>query len=259
MLGDEWIIKSAGGSTGEAYLAYSDDKRLFLKRNSSPFLAVLSAQGIVPKLVWTKRLENGDVITAQQWLDGKELKPEVLQHPKVAELLGRIHHSTELLDMLTRMGKEPLNPAQQFDRLLNDLRSEHTVLPLVGKRALNFMQASLHEVTNFKPAVCHGDLNHNNWLFTNDGQLYLIDWDNAEIGDPAIDLAMMFNHYIPNDEWTNWLAYYGIESSQSLYLRMYWYIIYEALIKINRIQSAAALADKIEALQMIVRQAERYL
>ncbi len=75
ILGQEWDIVPAGGATGEAFYASYKDQQLFLKRNSSPFLAVLSAEGIVPKLVWTKRLENGDVITAQQWLPGRELKP----------------------------------------------------------------------------------------------------------------------------------------------------------------------------------------
>ncbi|MBX4383293.1 aminoglycoside phosphotransferase, partial [Mycobacterium tuberculosis] len=66
LFGDDWRIIPAGGATGEAYYAQHDEQRLFLKRNSSPFLAVLSAEGIVPKLVWTKRMENGDVFTAQQ-------------------------------------------------------------------------------------------------------------------------------------------------------------------------------------------------
>jgi thiamine kinase-like enzyme len=67
LLGKEWEITPAGGATGDAYFAEYEGKKLFLKRNSSPFLAVLSAEGIVPKLVWTKRMENGDVFTAQQW------------------------------------------------------------------------------------------------------------------------------------------------------------------------------------------------
>jgi len=47
-LGHEWEISPAGGATGEAFIARHDEQKLFLKRNSSPFLAVLSAEGIVP-------------------------------------------------------------------------------------------------------------------------------------------------------------------------------------------------------------------
>ena len=35
------------------------DGKIILKRNSNPFIAALSAEGIVPKLVWTKRIETG--------------------------------------------------------------------------------------------------------------------------------------------------------------------------------------------------------
>jgi len=73
ILGDDWQVSPAGGATGEAYIAEYGNQKLFLKRNSSPFLAVLSAEGIVPKLLWTKRLGNGDVITAQQWLEDRRI------------------------------------------------------------------------------------------------------------------------------------------------------------------------------------------
>ena len=71
LLGEEWKVIPAGGATGDAYIAHNEQHKLFLKRNSSPFLAVLSAEGIVPKLLWTRRLTNGDVISAQKWLPGQ--------------------------------------------------------------------------------------------------------------------------------------------------------------------------------------------
>lgn len=37
LLGDEWKISPAGGLTGDAYFAQNEGKKLFLKRNSSPF------------------------------------------------------------------------------------------------------------------------------------------------------------------------------------------------------------------------------
>ena len=65
-----WTLDSAGGASGEAYMAEQDGRKLFLKRNSSPFLAALSAEGIVPKLVWTKRIETGEVCNStalEEW------------------------------------------------------------------------------------------------------------------------------------------------------------------------------------------------
>lgn len=227
ILGNEWIITSAGGSTGEAYYAQGDRKRLFLKRNSSPFIAVLSAQGIVPKLVWTKRLENGDVITAQEWLEGRELTPEEMRHPKVAMLLSKIHHSTELYDMFIRIDKDPIQPRQVYADCKNKLNSN--VSSIEVKKALYWMEEmlSLVEDSPARQVVCHCDMNHNNWLLSKDGQLYLIDWDNAKIGDPAIDIGMLLYNYIPENEWDQWLESYGINNNENLLKRMYWYLMVE--------------------------------
>lgn len=236
ILGNDWTITPAGGSTGEAYYAQNDRKRLFLKRNSSPFLAVLSAEGIVPKLVWTKRMENGDVITAQQWLEGRELSPEEMHHPRVAKLLSKIHHSSELLNMLMRIGKSPLDPAT----ILSDLKSQ-----VVGelkrrmevRQALNYLVEMLPVIQAQKQVVCHCDMNHNNWLLSSKGELYLIDWDNARVADPALDIGMILHWYISEEEWDEWLYNYGISKESQLLDRMYWYLIVQIVSRLLKYES----------------------
>ncbi len=230
ILGDNWTITPAGGSTGEAYYAQTEGKRLFLKRNSSPFLAVLSAEGIVPKLVWTKRLENGDVITAQEWLEGHELNTESMKHPRVAALLSKIHHSTELLDMLMRLGKQPLTP----EEILKDLKDNQQILDRVDPRleihqAMKFLESRVQQVEHHVHVVCHCDTNHNNWLLSAEDQLYLIDWDNAMVADPALDLGMLLHAYIPEKNWEQWLEQYGAVPDEHLYERMIWYAVSQGL------------------------------
>lgn len=231
VLGKEWNITPAGGSTGEAYYAQYEAKRLFLKRNSSPFLAVLSAQGIVPKLVWTKRMENGDVITAQQWLEGRELSTEEMKQVRVAKLLSKIHHSTELLDLLMRMGKRPLLP----ETLLAQLRASKKYImtnlknPFEIQQAFAFLEKMLPNVHYDRHVVCHSDVNHNNWLLANCDQLYLIDWDNAMVADPAMDIGMLLHWYIPENDWKTWLSVYGIDYTDHLLMRMHWYAIAQTL------------------------------
>ena len=70
-------------------MAEQDGRKLFLKRNSSPFLTALSAEGIVPKLVWTKRIETGEVVTAQHWKNGRELVQDEMNSNRVAKLLKK--------------------------------------------------------------------------------------------------------------------------------------------------------------------------
>jgi thiamine kinase-like enzyme len=232
LLGQEWEITPAGGATGEAFYAEFEDQRLFLKRNSSPFLAVLSAEGIVPKLVWTKRLENGDVITAQQWLPGRELKPSEMNHELVARLLKKIHRSEPMLTMLSRLENSPLLPATLFQMVINELDHEVLSLPEVEK-TITFLKEEVENVRCDEKVVCHGDVNHNNWLLAEDNQLYLIDWDGAMIADPAIDLGMLLYWYIPEGNWKEWLTMYGEKLTDHLRLRMKWYVALQTLSSIQ--------------------------
>lgn len=232
ILGQEWEIVPAGGATGEAFFARHEDQSLFLKRNSSPFLAVLSAEGIVPKLVWTKRLENGDVITAQQWLVGRELKPDEMNQERVAKLLKKIHRSEPMLGMLRRLEKSPLLPDALFQMVTEELDEEVLSLPEVQK-PIDFLKAEAENVYCEEKVVCHGDVNHNNWLLSQDNQLYLIDWDGAMIADPAIDLGLLLYWYIAEDKWENWLEMYGKKLTPHLKIRMKWYVVLQTLSSIQ--------------------------
>ncbi|MDT2045151.1 phosphotransferase family protein [Priestia flexa] len=229
ILGSEWEVTPAGGATGDAYFARFQDRKLFLKRNSSPFLAVLSAEGIVPKLVWTKRMENGDVITAQHWLDGRELKPQDMNSDSVTELLSKIHHSKELLDMLKRLGKESLLPQD----VLLDIRANVDVdlqKELIVEQGIMYLEREVDFVQPEEYVVCHCDVNHNNWLLGENEQLYLIDWDGAMIADPAIDLGLLLYWYIDPAEWKSWLEKYGITLTDNLQKRMKWYVVSQSIL-----------------------------
>jgi thiamine kinase-like enzyme len=232
LLGQEWEITPAGGATGEAFYARFEDQMLFLKRNSSPFLAVLSAEGIVPKLVWTKRLENGDVITAQQWLPGRELKPSEMDQELVAKLLKKIHRSEPMLGMLSRLESSPLSPEALFCTVQKELDAEVLSFPVVQK-SIDFLKREALNVKCDEKVVCHGDVNHNNWLLAEDNQLYLIDWDGAMIADPAIDLGLLLYWYIPEENWADWLNMYGKNLTDDLKLRMKWYVTLQTLSSIQ--------------------------
>jgi thiamine kinase-like enzyme len=232
LLGQEWEITPAGGATGEAFYARYKDQSLFLKRNSSPFLAVLSAEGIVPKLVWTKRLENGDVITAQQWLPARELKPSEMNQEFVAKFLKKIHRSEPMLGMLSRLENSPLLPENLFQMVVGGLDEEVLLLPEV-QETISFLKKEALNVECEEKVVCHGDVNHNNWLLSEDNQLYLIDWDGAMIADPAIDLGLLLYWYISKENWEDWLNMYGKMLTDHLRLRMKWYVALQTVSSIQ--------------------------
>ena len=136
LLGQEWDISPAGGATGEAFIAGMVIRSFFLKRNSSPFLAVLSAEGIVPKLMWTKRLENGDVITAQHWMEGGNYLKQEMNNIRVAKMLQKIHQSDPLFSMLKRLGKSPLRPESILTHIETGLSSDVTDIPIINRHSI---------------------------------------------------------------------------------------------------------------------------
>jgi thiamine kinase-like enzyme len=77
--------------------------------------------------------------------------------------------------------------------------------------------------------VCHCDVNHNNWLLSDSGELFLIDWDGAMIADPALDLGMLLYSYIPYEKWEQWLEVYGQVLDDDLERRMHWYVLAQTI------------------------------
>ncbi len=229
ILGSDWLISSAGGTSGEAFVAEKENKKLFLKRNSNPFIAILSAEGIVPKLVWTKRLSNGDVITAQKWLEGRVLTPTEMKNQEVVHLLSKIHHSSEILDLFMRMGKKPVSPSNYLIQLLNKCKQHRLLEDEYISQAIKYLSQRAPAIDNERKVVCHSDMFHENWLKGEDNHLYLIDWDQAMIADPAMDLSMILEEYVPRSQWEDWLQEYGLDETENLLERMNWYLIAQTI------------------------------
>jgi thiamine kinase-like enzyme len=231
LLGEGWQVTPAGGATGEAYYACRDENKLFIKRNSSPFLAVLSAEGIVPKLLWTRRLENGDVISAQRWISGRELKSSEMKGQRVTQLLQKIHRSKELLEMFKRIGNKPLTPQLIVDEITKRV-SEFEYEAETIHKALFYLKEQIDQVNHHEFVVCHCDINHNNWVLSGEDELFLIDWDGAMVADPALDLGLLLYWYIPINDWRDWLGKYGVKLDDDLGKRMHWYVVSQTIYAI---------------------------
>lgn len=213
-------------------MAEQDGRKLFLKRNSSPFLAALSAEGIVPKLVWTKRIETGEVVTAQHWKNGRSLTHMEMKSERVALLLKKIHRSKPLLNMLKRLEMKPMDPELLLNKinasLSRNVLTHHTV-----RKALIYLEEHMPKLERKFYTVCHGDVNHNNWLLSDQDELFLVDWEGAMIADPAIDIGMILYTYRDTIDWQSWLSTYGIEYTLDLEKRMKWYTIIQAIAMIE--------------------------
>jgi len=66
--------------------------------------------------------------------------------------------------------------------------------------------------------VCHGDLNFRNFLIDNEGTVTgIIDWGDAHIGHPSIDLSLAFS-YLPSNARSKFFNVYGEVHPETLLL-----------------------------------------
>ena len=317
-----WQILPIGGDTDTAYMGIKSDQKVFLKRNTSPFLAALSLEEIAPRLIWTKRISTGDTLTAQEWLNGRSLYRSEMGQKSVSDLLYKVHHTPVLKKMLIQVGGKVVTPIDLVRKYFEGLPDDLNQHPLLNKVA-NYLKANqpdlksdfyevchgdlnhknwllsdkeklylvdwesariadpasdlsmliqvggkvvtpidlvrkyfeglpddlnqhplLNKVANYLKAnqpdlksdfyeVCHGDLNHKNWLLSDKEKLYLVDWESARIADPASDLSMLMCQYVPRKNWEQWLRQYGLEVNRDLWYRIYWYSLINLLLDVK--------------------------
>ena len=71
LIDNELTLTPINGKSGKAYMgSYPDGERVFVKMNTTPILAGLAKEQIAPQLLWSRRLPDGNVLTAQEWLSG---------------------------------------------------------------------------------------------------------------------------------------------------------------------------------------------
>jgi thiamine kinase-like enzyme len=231
----DWILEPVGGDTGQAYIGYNDanNERVFLKRNSSPFLTILSMEGFAPKLKWTKRESNGDTMTAQDWVSGDVLSHYEVGQLPVVKLMHRYHHSDNLYNMLVRIDGDVYEP----ERFLQDYQTD---LPadLANHSLLANVEACLWDtlslVQGVRKTVCHGDINRRNFIRAEDNQLYLVDWEMVKIADPILDISQLLVQYVDFQNWEAWFELYGLRITDDIYLRIEWYSMLNLLNMIKK-------------------------
>lgn len=228
-----WKLHPIGGETGQAFMGVRDEEKVFLKKNSSPFLAALSLEGITPRLIWTKRTGNGDVLTAQEWCNGRTLEESEMTGSNIAGILTKIHQSDTLKRLLQRVGGEEMSPIgllTEYETNLSTDLENHPVL----LRAYNLLLQSLPlGYTEEDIRVCHADISSENMLLSDEGDLYIVDWDTAVLMDYLFDIGQLFARYIDKKDWTKWATKNQINFTENEKHRVRWYAIINLLIDIK--------------------------
>ena len=162
------------GKSGKAYMGtYPDGGRVFVKMNTTPILAGLAKEQIAPQLLWSRRLPDGNVMSAQEWLNGEILTPNGMSKKQVVNILTRLHRSRPLMTQLKKLGYPVESPLE----LLNSWSNR---LP-IALRQNHYIQSVVKNLRKTVPAfredyatIVHGDVRHSNWIETESGLMWRI-------------------------------------------------------------------------------------
>ena len=214
----------------EDYFCSRDNRRYFIKKNTTPMIATLSAEGIVPRLRWTKRISNGDVLIAQDFEHGRTLEKEDMTDKRIPEILKKVHTSPKLKKIMKAQGYKEETASNSLNNLktiiADELRKNKNVVD-----ALNYVENFLPD-EDIEYTPCHTDLHKDNWLLSDKGKLFLVDWEHSILCDPAIDISFILYRYIPQEKWGEWLEIYGQEPTIKYRSRLKWYITLQSVIMI---------------------------
>lgn len=210
------------------YYFYKDNNSYFIRENSSPIIAILSAEKIVPKLKWTKRLDDGSVIIAQDFKNGRTLTDKEMLDSRIPVILKKVHSSEKMKKIMLSQGYKKETAKSLLNNLVavvsDELLKNNDIV-----RILNYLSNCIPKSDN-NCYPCHADVHKNNWLLSDNNDLFLVDWEDSLLGDPAIDISFILYKYIPKENWEKWLSDYGIELTLEYSYKLKWYIILQSLI-----------------------------
>lgn len=220
---DDLTLTPLKGNSGKAYKGiYPNGDQVFIKINTTPILPALAKEQIAPQLLWAKRMGNGDMMSAQEWLDGRILTRQDMNSKQIIHILVRLHKSKQLVNQLLQLNYKIENPYDliaDFEKNAPLQIQQNTYLQGIVKE----LKRSLPEFRADIATIVHGDIKHSNWVITTSGMIYLCDWDSVRLTDRMYDVAYLLTHYIPKTRWADWLSYYGYKTNEKVMNKIYWY------------------------------------
>jgi thiamine kinase-like enzyme len=143
-----------------------------------------------------------------RFINGKGIPPEVIKQP---DYLARVVRKIRLFHMRGPKLEGEFNVFRRVEMLEKVSRANDGKFPF----DFDWIMQKMNEVENalskapFAPTPCHDDLLNLNWLEEEVpgeiGEIRLLDWEYAGMGDPVYDLANFSSHHRLNDDQVRFL------------------------------------------------------
>jgi thiamine kinase len=191
------VEQLADGPTNASYLVERDAERWILRvdktearvlgldrANERIVCEAIAAAGLTPPY---RYFEGAEGVSLRPFIAGRSLRRDDLLEPRTLQRLA---------DVLRRLHRLP--PVGVGFDVAGAVRRYATQLATPQAAALAGQATGLlAEIGHYSrsPALCHNDLVAENMVQTAQGDLLLIDWEYAALGDPTFDLAVVVRHH----------------------------------------------------------------
>ena len=225
---EDWDFSIPHGTGMETYLVQGSEQRYFVKVGVAvERYQAMADIGLTPPILACRQLESGSSIIVQPLINGHNpsRKDYREQLEKVAALIQRMHSDPPVRATLSSVPYS-LHKDAGFSAL-NSLRKrwEHYRTEVPG--VAGFVEQSLDELESqigkfsTEGLVCsHNDICNANWLFTDNGDIYVVDFESMSMDDPAFDLGALLWWYYPPELRRKFLDVAGYPYDSDVMFRM---------------------------------------
>jgi thiamine kinase-like enzyme len=228
--GKEWKISSPQqGSGQESYFADTDKLAFFVKLGVQvERYLVMFELGLSPGLVTTGSLTDGTNLIIQEKVIGRHpSRKDFHRHlDQFAHAIGTTHRCENLKALLPQKISN-----SYIDACLESLSQIEKrwalYKPLVKpacavfvNEGIDYLREEIIQIQGAGLVASHNDVCDGNWLVSLAGRVYLIDYEEMSLGDPALDIGAIMWWYYPPNLRTQFLEIAGYRNDSDFLNRM---------------------------------------
>jgi thiamine kinase-like enzyme len=188
---------------------------------------VMADLGLTPPVICHGQLESGLPVIVQLCITGRRpSRADYRQRlTEVAELVSIMHNNPHSRGFLQSAPSNLYKDAgiRALDRLSQTWKGHKSQVPLVAEsvdESLDFLADQVNQFSGEGLVASHGDICNANWLFAQDGKIYVLDFESMSLDDPAFDLGALLWWYYPPELRESFLNIAGYPYDEEFKARM---------------------------------------
>lgn len=212
----------------ETYIVEGNGHRYFIKVGASiERYSAMADLGLTPPIVISGHMQDGRSVLVQPWIAGLTPSKRDFQErlEDVAAVVRKMHHQPRLRELLQAPPSSQYRDAgiQALVELRNKWERYKAQMPSIARFVDHGLDDIARQIELFSGeglVVSHNDICNANWLFTPDGQIYVLDFESMKMNDPAADMGALLWWYYPPEMRQYFLEIAGHPYTDEFIFRM---------------------------------------